>query len=499
MGHISRDEQFGNLIMNKDTKSNSDSENESCVEQNKSKGETLGSSKCAVLEAVSTIESGSVQTMKKGDNLVSTKHTAIDSVSPTTATEGKHSADFTNGKIDSHTDSGVCDKVVNDGCHNKEKDGDEANLSFKLDKSNLVNDDQDRKDSRRARILNSKLAVGDIARFFTSNEVSLGDKTCSDERLSESLERSCDDKETEINLNNSSFLSPNQQETGNNQTEGQVPDEYCKSNNIKNSEVLQGIQETLDGVLETVNKMQEGEMINYLCVHSNSREIQGNQHDCESETGKSGNESNKAFKETKRTRYLRSKLAIGDLSQYFTNDNTVTASGVDESANNESTSKSDEAVEKYTESSDDCCKAKTVEKQENLNDGYKTKLDNDDVNINALENIQEKFVRRNALDMQPSCISGGDFYNLEEELEIGENFDDILDEFGKEQDSVEMNETSDSKKRRKKKRKINPMPAEIAADPELRKYWGQRYRLFSKFDDGIKMDRGRFYLYIFFF
>jgi hypothetical protein len=35
------------------------------------------------------------------------------------------------------------------------------------------------------------------------------------------------------------------------------------------------------------------------------------------------------------------------------------------------------------------------------------------------------------------------------------------------------------------------MPPEILNDPELRKYWGQRYRLFSKFDEGIRLDRGK--------
>lgn len=49
-------------------------------------------------------------------------------------------------------------------------------------------------------------------------------------------------------------------------------------------------------------------------------------------------------------------------------------------------------------------------------------------------------------------------------------------------------------KRRKRKNKIalGSIPAEIAADPELVKYWAQRYRLFSRFDEGIKLDRGTF-------
>ncbi|KAL0966080.1 hypothetical protein UPYG_G00290630 [Umbra pygmaea] len=45
-----------------------------------------------------------------------------------------------------------------------------------------------------------------------------------------------------------------------------------------------------------------------------------------------------------------------------------------------------------------------------------------------------------------------------------------------------------NKKKNKKRRKCGPLPAEIAAEPELAKYWAQRYRLFSRFDEGIKLD-----------
>ncbi|XP_037537992.1 trimethylguanosine synthase [Nematolebias whitei] len=44
-------------------------------------------------------------------------------------------------------------------------------------------------------------------------------------------------------------------------------------------------------------------------------------------------------------------------------------------------------------------------------------------------------------------------------------------------------------KKKKKRRKTQQVPAEMAADPELAKYWAQRYRLFSRFDEGIKLDR----------
>ncbi|XP_072184572.1 trimethylguanosine synthase [Excalfactoria chinensis] len=47
----------------------------------------------------------------------------------------------------------------------------------------------------------------------------------------------------------------------------------------------------------------------------------------------------------------------------------------------------------------------------------------------------------------------------------------------------------DRKRRRKHKIALGEIPPEIAADPELIKYWAQRYRLFSRFDEGIKLDR----------
>uniref|UniRef100_A0A8C9P0K8 Trimethylguanosine synthase n=1 Tax=Spermophilus dauricus TaxID=99837 RepID=A0A8C9P0K8_SPEDA len=50
-------------------------------------------------------------------------------------------------------------------------------------------------------------------------------------------------------------------------------------------------------------------------------------------------------------------------------------------------------------------------------------------------------------------------------------------------------EIKKKKKSKNKNRKVNGLPPEIAAVPELAKYWAQRYRLFSRFDDGIKLDR----------
>lgn len=35
----------------------------------------------------------------------------------------------------------------------------------------------------------------------------------------------------------------------------------------------------------------------------------------------------------------------------------------------------------------------------------------------------------------------------------------------------------------------DPIPDDFANDPEIKKYWSQRYRLFSKWNEGIMMDR----------
>lgn len=46
------------------------------------------------------------------------------------------------------------------------------------------------------------------------------------------------------------------------------------------------------------------------------------------------------------------------------------------------------------------------------------------------------------------------------------------------------------KKRKKQSKKNISLPVEIFGDKSLMKYWLKRYHLFSKFDEGVKMDRG---------
>ncbi|KAA8587582.1 hypothetical protein FQN60_016444 [Etheostoma spectabile] len=45
------------------------------------------------------------------------------------------------------------------------------------------------------------------------------------------------------------------------------------------------------------------------------------------------------------------------------------------------------------------------------------------------------------------------------------------------------------KNKKSKRARKKPVPPEMAAEPELAKYWAQRYRLFSRFDEGIRLDR----------
>lgn len=46
------------------------------------------------------------------------------------------------------------------------------------------------------------------------------------------------------------------------------------------------------------------------------------------------------------------------------------------------------------------------------------------------------------------------------------------------------------KKRRKQVQRHISLPKEIMSDKTLMKYWFKRYKLFSKFDEGIRLDRG---------
>ncbi|NXY68821.1 TGS1 synthase, partial [Glareola pratincola] len=81
--------------------------------------------------------------------------------------------------------------------------------------------------------------------------------------------------------------------------------------------------------------------------------------------------------------------------------------------------------------------------------------------------------------------------NLEEEAQEAAASSSDGQGAGKQETVDEKSTTKKKEKKRRRRNKIalRAIPAEIAADPELVKYWAQRYRLFSRFDEGIKLDR----------
>ncbi|XP_047405635.1 trimethylguanosine synthase isoform X2 [Sciurus carolinensis] len=141
---------------------------------------------------------------------------------------------------------------------------------------------------------------------------------------------------------------------------------------------------------------------------------------------------------------------------------------------------------------------------------------NESVNTEALQessshdNVQDTCTSSDSEDQDLSVSKSDDPVNLEaeksqtissaSELETEKNEgDSLLATMPEKQDcitqeisnspQVEAEAEIKKKKNKNKNRKASGLPPEIAAVPELAKYWAQRYRLFSRFDDGIKLDR----------
>lgn len=88
------------------------------------------------------------------------------------------------------------------------------------------------------------------------------------------------------------------------------------------------------------------------------------------------------------------------------------------------------------------------------------------------------------------------FNVLNNDMDIDEkyNYNEIQTMKLSDEDSVK--KTQKKKKRKQSKRNIS-LPVEIDNDKTLLKYWLKRYRLFSKFDQGVKLDRGMPFLMLF--
>lgn len=78
-----------------------------------------------------------------------------------------------------------------------------------------------------------------------------------------------------------------------------------------------------------------------------------------------------------------------------------------------------------------------------------------------------------------------------EDIKIGEyrvNSEEIVREEGEAKD---VDQKSKPKAKQRRQRKYTPKHGIAGGSKHLNKYWAQRYRLFSRFDEGIKLDEGR--------
>ncbi|KAG5892907.1 hypothetical protein JTB14_006222 [Gonioctena quinquepunctata] len=103
-------------------------------------------------------------------------------------------------------------------------------------------------------------------------------------------------------------------------------------------------------------------------------------------------------------------------------------------------------------------------------------FDDDGNMITANDDSIEEDVGFQAVLSESSC---------EEEPEFCEVFNSALPD--------DKTVSNPSNKRRKRKRKQPALPPEIRDNGKLRKYWQKRFSLFSKFDEGIKLDEESWY------
>ena len=386
--------------------------------------------------------------------------------------------------------------------------------------------DQDRRE-RRTKYLNAKLGIGDLSRYFSScetNSVQVGAIETESEKTEKIGEKETVQVETVSSSQMISSLSePERDEIIRRKVTAQIEtNEHrqaytvdnnvsdlntenasvtCQTSSIQRLEVNKGIEDDVLATPEPVDLAQDilaGKNHNNCNSEEQSKGIGEDGSQIGAKVDRLESRNNQAVKQTKKARSVRSKLGIGDLSQYFSSDNPVNdnvasacsenTEGVTENTetvteNTETVTENIELENEYPEISDVCT-------MKNAKPNADSKEICSLVEMETLTDSRVQEVRRQNPELSTKLTVTNDYYNLEEELEIGESFDDILNDDGNIMDGEEEAEPTRSKKR-KKRRKINPMPAEIADDKELRKYWGQRYRLFSKFDDGIKMDRGK--------
>nr|XP_020035358.1 trimethylguanosine synthase isoform X1 [Castor canadensis] len=123
-----------------------------------------------------------------------------------------------------------------------------------------------------------------------------------------------------------------------------------------------------------------------------------------------------------------------------------------------------------------------------------TSSDSEDQDMSAKTADYPMETRNPEPEKREAISSAGEFETEKNEgyslvAAVAEKQDSVTEEIP---DCPQVDTEAEIKKKKKKKnknKKVNVLPPEIASVPELAKYWAQRYRLFSRFDDGIKLDR----------
>ena len=315
------------------------------------------------------------------------------------------------------------------------------------------------REARKKRLVIRKLGIGGISQYFTGDDNKNEKKTGENDK-SEALVNKSDERSLEDNSDDSSY----------------------QERTKENSEIV-----SENRVTANENKFDNGN-------HKRNKKVGESQTKLDLKSEKTITEPE--IKDNRKTRYVRSKLGVGDISQYFTNANTFDSERKPDE--NEHAIKDRPSEHSQEVDLKDTGNAHTYEHETESDDNYSTKSDGKKVTNLLNESLENKREKKDKIITESSTsqkyLLGGGFYDLEEELEIGKKFDPImhsdinLDDYI---DEEAYEACMAAKKKKKKRRKVTPMPPEIAGDPELRKYWGQRYRLFSKFDEGIKMDKGK--------
>lgn len=129
----------------------------------------------------------------------------------------------------------------------------------------------------------------------------------------------------------------------------------------------------------------------------------------------------------------------------------------------------------------------------NLNKKPFEMKDNVDYNLKSNENCEEMRISENACldEVKIKSVFGDDDLPSTQLLnnEIENDSSRINEDTELVHSSPRSVEKISAKKKKKKKNKHSvKIPDEVKTNPELSKYWAQRYRLFSRFDEGIKLD-----------